>query len=244
MNTRTSMLATLLVAMFFSSCSPAELSKTLGDVLGGTGTQQLTSQEIVGGLKEALTQGISKGSDIVSAVDGYYKNNAIKILFPPEAQKIEQKLQQIGLGNLTEQLVEKVNHAAEDAAKGAKPIFKKAITDMTINDGLNILMGEDDAATTYLKKTTYDGLYNSFKPVIVNSLNKKGALDSWTDVVTKYNKIPVVQKMNPDLADHVTSKALNGLFYMITKEEKLIRKDPVARVTDLLKKVFAKQDNK
>ena len=244
MNSRTSVLAMLFVAVQFLSCSPEELNKTIGTVLNGLGNEELTSLEIIGGLKEALTQGISKGSDIVSVVDGYYKNEAIKILFPPEAQKIEQKLQELGLGNLTEQLVEKVNHAAEDAAKGAKPIFKKAITDMTIDDGLGILMGDDMAATSYLKRTTSDGLYNAFKPVIVRSLNKKKALDSWGKVVNTYNKVPFVKKMNPDLADHVTNKALEGLFHMVAKEEKLIRKDPVARATDLLRKVFAKQDNK
>ncbi len=239
---RTIVLGMLLVSMnFFMACSPQELESVLTNVLT---SDELTPQEAGLGLKEALTQGVVKGSDLVSAFNGYYKNEAIKILFPPEAQKIEQELRKFGAGSLVDDMIEKVNHAAEDAAKEAKPIFKSAVQNMTFNDAMNILMGESNAATTYLKTNTSNALYGKFKPVITNALNKRKALDSWTKVVNKYNTIPFVQKMNPDLADHVTNKAMDGLFLMIEKEEQLIRKDPIARTTDLLKKVFAKQDNK
>lgn len=239
---RTIVLGMLFVSMnFFMACSPQELESVLTSVLTNG---EVTSQEAGLGLKEALTQGVVKGSDLVSAFNGYYKNEAIKILFPPEAQKIEKTLRDIGAGNLVDDMIEKVNHAAEDAAKEAKPIFKSAVTNMTFNDAMNILMGESNAATSYLKTNTSNALYGKFKPVITNALNKRKALDSWTKVVNKYNTIPFVQKMNPDLADHVTNKAMDGLFLMIEKEEQLIRKDPIARTTDLLKKVFAKQDNK
>jgi hypothetical protein len=238
-----SFIALIFVAAQFTSCTPEEFGKIL-DAATSTAEQPLTTNEIVSGLKEALIQGAVNGSNKVSAVDGYFKNPSLKILFPPEAQKIEKTLRDIGAGNLVDDLIEKVNHSAEDAAKEAAPIFKSAITNMTINDAMNILMGEKTAATDYLKATTSTPLYNAFEPVIVKHLNKRGALDTWTKVVTRYNQIPLVQKLNPSLQDHVTNKAIEGLFSMIAKEEMLIREDPVARTTAILKKVFAKQDNK
>ncbi len=222
------------------SCTP-ELQKILTDVL--VGEEGLTEGQIGMGLKEALTQGISKGADLVSKTDGYYKNEAIKVLFPPQAAKIEKKMRDLGLGSLVDGVVEKLNRAAEDAAKGAKPIFISSIKQMTIKDASNILMGgQQDAATSYLKTTTSDQLYQSFSPVITTSLKKVKALDKWEDIVTKYNRIPFVEKINPDLNDYVTNRAMDGLFFMIQKEEAKIRVDPIARGTELLKKVFAKQD--
>jgi hypothetical protein len=235
-----SFIALIFVTSQFTSCTPEQLGK----ILDAATEQPLTTNEIVSGLKEALIQGAVNGSNTVSAVDGYFKNPSLKILFPPEAVKVEQTLRDIGAGNLVDDFIEKVNHSAEDAAKEAAPIFKSAITSMTINDAMNILMGENTAATQYLKTTTSTGLYNAFEPVIVKNLNKRGALDAWTNVVNRYNKIPFVQKVNPSLQDHVTNKAIDGLFTMIAKEEMLIREDPFARTTAILKKVFAKQDNK
>lgn len=229
----------LVLCLPFTSCDPA-LQQVLLDSLGGEA--ELTEGQIGMGLKEALTNGISKGADLVSQTDGYYKNPSIKVLFPPQAQKIEKTLQDLGMGSLVEQTVEKLNRAAEDAAKEAKPIFISAIKQMTIKDATNILMGEPNSATTYLKATTSDQLYQSFSPVITSSLQKVKALEYWDDLINRYNKIPFVEKINPDINDYVTNKAMEGLFMMIEKEEGLIRKDPVARTTDLLKKVFAKQD--
>ena len=156
-----------LPMVLMTSCTP-ELQKILTDVL--VGEEGLTEGQIGMGLKEALTQGISKGADLVSKTDGYYKNDAIKVLFPPQARKVEQKMKDLGLGSLVEGVVEKLNRAAEDAAKGAKPIFISSIKQMTIKDATNILMGgQQDAATSYLKTTTSDQLYQSFSPVITTS---------------------------------------------------------------------------
>lgn len=232
----------VLIACQFAACDPSAL-QGLGGLLGGTeGGNALTNVEIIKGLKGALEQGVVKGVKVVSIKDGYFKNNAIKILFPPKAQKVEKKLRDIGLGNQVDNMIEKINRGAEDAAKGAKPIFVNAIKSMTVNDAMDILMGDNTAATSYLQKTTTSQLYQSFQPVINTSLKKVKALDKWDDVINKYNKIPFVEKMNPDLSEHVTNKAIDGLFHMVGKEEQLIRKDPKARATDILKKVFAKQD--
>lgn len=230
----------LAVSLTFASCTP-ELQKVLTDVLADPNA--LTTEQIGAGLKEALTQGISKGSDRVSQVDGFYKNPTLKILFPPEAQKVEKTLRDLGLGSIVDDAVLKLNRAAEDAAKEAKPIFVSAIRNMTFQDATAILMGEEqDAATQYLQRTTSSDLHSAFSPVIAQSLNKVGALDIWTEVMTRYNRIPFVEKVNPDLGDYVTQRAMEGLFLTIAEEEALIRKDPVARTTDLLKRVFAKQD--
>src|SRR5688572_10871691 len=158
--------------------------------------------------------------------------------FPPEVQKVEKALRDIGLGSEVDRFVMTLNRGAEDAAKEAKPIFVSAIKSMTIEDAWAILKGEDNAATQYLRKTTSTQLKNAFRPVIQNSLNKVNATKYYGDLVTRYNKIPFVEKVNPNLDDYATDKAVEGLFVMIAKEEKNIRMDPVARTTELLKRVF------
>ncbi len=223
-----------------SACTTAELQSALGTVLG---SGELTSAEIGSGLKEALNIGISKGSDRLSKEDGYFKS-AYKILLPPDARKVTDKLQGIpGFSQLEETVLEKINRGAEDAAKKAKPIFVNAIKQMTFNDALNILMGDKNAATEYLHRTTYNQLYQEFNPVIITSLDKFNARDYWSDAVNTYNKIPFVDKADPDLGDYVTKQALEGLFGMVAKEELNIRENLSARTSDLLKRVFAKQDN-
>ncbi len=157
---------------------------------------------------------------------------------PKEAKSVEDKLRGLGQGKKVDEAIESMNRAAEDAAEGAKDIFVKAIKAMTIQDAMNILKGEDDAATKYLSKSTRTELTNKFKPVIKVSLDKVGATKHWNTVFSTYNKIPMVTKVNPNLEEYVTNKALDGLFIQIAKEELNIRKDPAARVTDLLKKVF------
>jgi len=204
--------------------------------------ESLTTEEIGEGLKEALTNGVSKGSDLVSQLDGYFKNPEIKIPFPPEVKQVETRLRQIGLGSEVDKFVESLNRGAEDAAKEAKPIFVSAIKQMTIQDAWAILKGEQDAATQYLSRTTSPLLKDKFKPVIQNSLNKVNATKYYSDLVNSYNKIPLVQKVNPNLDDYATEKAIQGLFVMIAKEEKNIRANPGARTTELLKKVFAAQN--
>ncbi len=202
----------------------------------------LTSTDIASGLKEALEIGISKGSDALSATDGYFKSQ-YKILLPEEARKITDKLKNIpGFSQVEEVILEKINRGAEDAAKKAKPIFIDAIKSMTFSDATGILMGTDDAATQYLNRTTHTKLYDEFNPVIVSSLNKFNAIEYWANAVNTYNKIPFVEKINPSLDKYVTDKALDGLFSMVEKEEKKIRTDISSRTSDLLRKVFAKQD--
>lgn len=198
----------------------------------------LTSAEVTKGLKEALVQGTNKGVNLVSQLDGYFKNPEIKIPFPPDVQLVETKMRALGMGAQVDQFVLSLNRAAEDAAKEAAPIFVTAIQKMTIEDAFGILKGEPDAATQYLKRTTSPQLKEKFAPIVKNSLNKVNATKYYTDLVGYYNRIPFVSKVNPDLTAYATDMAIQGLFVMIAKEEKNIRKDPLARTTDLLKKVF------
>jgi len=204
--------------------------------------QGLSPLEIGNGLKDALLQGTSKSSDQLSAVDGFFGNAAVKILFPPQAQKAEQTLRKLGFNKLCDDVILSLNRAAEDAAKQAKPIFVDAIKHMTLQDVTNILLGSQDAATQYFKRTTSADLTVSFKPVIQGSLNKTGATKYYGDAANQYNRIPFVSKMNPDISDYVTQKALDGLFYQIALEELNIRKNIGARPSPLLQKVFAFAD--
>ncbi|QOI95998.1 MAG: DUF4197 domain-containing protein [Flammeovirgaceae bacterium] len=227
------------ILLFSLSCTTTQLNQALGDLNKSIGGEKpLTTAEVAEGLKEALINGISKGSDLVSQLDGYFKNPEIKIPFPPDVKKVENTLRDIGLGGEVDKFIMTLNRGAEDAAKEAKPIFISAIKSMTIEDAWGILKGDQDAATQYLKRTTSAQLVEKFKPVIQNSLNKVNATKYYSDLVTRYNKIPTVEKVNPNLDDYATNKAIDGLFLMIAKEEKSIREDPVARTTDLLKKVF------
>jgi hypothetical protein len=231
-----------ILVLCLTACTSAQINQTIGEVNKAMGSQggekPLTSGEVGEGLKEALINGISKGSDLVSQMDGYFKNPEIKIPFPPDVKKVEDKLRQVGMGDQVDRFVMTLNRGAEDAAREAKPIFITAIKSMTIQDAWAILKGEDNAATEYLRRTTSPQLVEKFKPVIQNSLNKVSATKYYGDLVNNYNKIPFVEKVNPDLNDYATGKAIDGLFLMIAKEEKNIRKDPVARTTELLKKVF------
>lgn len=206
--------------------------------LTGTGGSSLTNDEIIKGLKEALTIGSKNSSDKASQTDGFYKNPQIKIPFPKEAQQMEQTLNNLGMSQQTKDFVKALNRAAEDAAKKAAPIFADAITKMTITDGINIVKGGDDAATQYLKQTTSAPLKEAFKPVVKSSLQKVEITKYWKPLISSYNKVPMVKKVNPDLEEYVTLKAMDGLFTLLAQEELKIRKDPLSRTTDLLKKVF------
>jgi Protein of unknown function (DUF4197) len=234
------------VVLLNTGCTEKELNAAMKQATDAAGAYQSgggMSQDLIGkGLKAALEQGVGNGVDLLSARNGFWSDMARRILLPPEAREVESKLRQLGMGKLADKCLEDINHAAEDAAIGARPIFVTAITSMTFNDAKNILMGDRNAATQYLQRVCTAQLYESFKPVIFESLNKVGAMKTWKDVMTTYNSIPLVKKVNPDLADHVTNKAMEGLFQMIEKEELSIRKDPLQRTTALLKKVFAAQD--
>lgn len=222
----------------FSSCDV--LQQIASDAMSQPA--QLTTAEIASGLKQALEIGINEGAGKLSQTDGYFKS-AYKILLPPEAQKVTAKLRNVpGFTDVENIILEKINRGAEDAAKKAAPIFKNAITQMTFNDAMGILMGSQNSATQYLNKATYNQLYTEFNPVIVESLDKFNARKYWADAVNAYNKIPLVEKANPDLDDYVTKQALTGLFSMVEKKELEIRTNIASRTTDLLKRVFAKQD--
>jgi len=208
-------------------------------VLDGEG---LSNDEIGMGLKEALNVGTDEAVDFLSAEDGFYKS-IYKIALPEEAKQVVKKLSMVpGFGNLETDLVERMNRAAELAANKAKPIFVGAIKGLSFKDVTNILMGEQDAATRYLETSTQKQLYTEFQPVIAAALDEVNARSLWNDAVTAYNKLPFVKKTNPNLDDHVTNKALAGVFGLIEKKEEGIRTDVNQRSSDLLKKVFGKQD--
>lgn len=207
-----------------------------------TGGSALSNADVGNGLKEALDKGVDEAVQFLSAEDGYY-GSPYKILLPEDAQKVVKKLAVIpGWDGVERKLEEKMNRAAELAAAKAKPIFVNAIKSMTFQDAMNILMGEPDAATTYLNRTTNKALFAEFMPVIQTSLDEVNARDYWRKAVGAYNKIPLTKKANPELDAHVTQMALKGMFSLVEKKELDIRENVGSRSSDLLKKVFAKQD--
>lgn len=198
----------------------------------------LSSEDIVAGLKEALAVGTRNSADKLSAADGFFRDAAVKVLLPEEARQVEQKLRSLGMGKLVDDAILSINRAAEDASKSAAPIFASAVKNMTVKDGLGILRGTDTAATGYLRRSTSPELVTAFRPVIESSLEKTGATKYWQAVFDAYNKVSL-KKVNPDLSGYVTGKAIDGIFYYVAEEEKKIRTNPAARVSDILKKVFA-----
>jgi hypothetical protein len=201
-------------------------------------TSALSNEDVVKGLKEALKVGTNNSGASASKVDGFYKNPSIFIPFPPDAQKVKDRAIDMGMKDQVDKFEMNLNRAAEEASKKAAPIFVDAITSMTVTDGFSILKGADNAATQYLKDKTTADLMTLFRPIVDEAINKVELTKSWTPIVSTYNKIPFVEKQNPDLGDYVTRKALEGLFKLIADEELKIRKDPAAQVTDILKKVF------
>jgi len=229
----------LLLSAAMVVTSNAQIGDLIKKVSGKNekGNSNLSTAEIASGLKEALNKGVNEGTTKLSAVDGFFKDAAIKILMPADAQKVEKTLRNVGLGQQVDDAILTMNRAAEDAAKSAAPIFADAIKQMSIEDAWSILKGGDSAATKYLRTKTTASLTAAFKPVVDQSLEKTGATKYWNTVFSNYNKFSL-NKINPDLSSYVTEKALSGIFYQIALEEMKIRKDPVARTTDLLKKVF------
>ncbi len=200
----------------------------------------LDKDTVAAGLKEALSVGSQNAVKAVSQVDGYFKNPAIKIPLPEKVQKVEKPLRKLGLSKQVDEFVLTMNRAAEKAAPAAKDIFVGAVKEMTILDAINILKGGDTAATDFMRSKTYDKLYGAFKPTVSKAMMEVGVTKAYQQLVDKAKKTKLIKDESLDLDHHVTSKALDGLFYMVAQEEKKIRKDPVARVTDLLKKVFGK----
>lgn len=232
----------VLSLIVFGVFGCAEMQQVLDQLPQGTGI--LSQAEIGNGLKEALNNGITKQVSKLTATDGFFKNEAVKILLPEELQTVDKKLRQIGMSKLADEGLKLMNRAAEDAVKEATPIFVDAVKQMTFNDAKNILMSNESSATTYLQNTTSTALYAKFNPVIKNSYTKVGADKIWNQMITRYNAIPLVKKVNPDLTDYTTNKAMDGVFKMIGVEEKNIRTNLTARSSDLLKRVFALQDKK
>jgi len=229
----------LLVLVVFQLSACAEMQQVMNQF---PQTQGIGGIDISAGLKEALNNGISKQVVKLTATDGFYKNEVVKIVLPDELRKVDAGLRKIGLGSLADDGLKVLNRAAEDAVKEATPIFVDAVMNMSFTDAKTILMGNENSATAYLQNTTSTALYGKFNPVIKNSFTKVGADKVWANIITKYNLIPFVQKVNPDLTDYVTNQAMTGVFKMIAVEEKNIRTNLNARTSILLQRVFAMQD--
>ncbi|MFN3999007.1 DUF4197 domain-containing protein [Algoriphagus sp.] len=219
--------------LFQASCSSAQITDILKQV-----NSNPTTAEISMGLKEALEKGTGISAERLSLENGYLGNLDVKILFPEEAKNVENTLRSIGMGSMVDQVITSLNRAAEDAAIAAKPIFTDAIKQMSFQDVQKILLGEQNAATTYFKGSTTSSLTQRFSPIIDTSLKKVDATRYWSDAMTQYNRIPLVKKVDTDLTAYVTQKAIDGLFLEIAKEELKIRENINARTSPLLKKVF------
>ena len=227
----------LLIFIMVFSFSCEELQNVVG--VPGAG---VSDAMIASGLRQALDFGIDKQVSKLTRKDGYYKNQLVKILLPQELQKVDKTLRDIGLSNLADEGLKLLNRAAEDAVKEATPIFVEAVKGITFADAKNILLGPDNSATNYLRRKTNSALYHEFNPIIQSSFARVGADQIWSSIIDKYNSIPFVNKVNPDLTDYVTREALKGVYKMIAVEEKQIRTKISSRTTDLLRKVFVLQD--
>ncbi|WP_037315454.1 DUF4197 domain-containing protein [Salegentibacter sp. Hel_I_6] len=222
--------------LIFSSC--AEL-QTIAENYPQVG---VSNTEIASGLRQALDMGIEKQVTKLTEENGFYRNELVRITLPPELQKVDKTLRDVGLDALADEGLKVLNRAAEEAVKEATPIFVNAVQEITFNDARNILLGQDNQATLYLTDKTEKSLYNKFSPVVTSSLEKVGATQVWSNIINRYNSLPLTTNVNPDLADYVTNEALNGVYTMIAVEEKEIREKVSARTTNLLQRVFALQD--
>lgn len=244
-------LMVLAIGIFVVSCDTLkEAEKSVNNVISGGNTNNsggggLTNDEVIKGLKSALEVGINNATNLTSKVDGFNKNLEIRIPWPDDAKDARQKLIDLGMENQVKKFEETLNRAAEEASKGAVDIFVAAITNMSINDAMGILKGEDNAATNYLRNTTSGALKDKFKPVVKNAIEKVELTKYWEPLMNAYNKTTILtgkENINPDLETYVTNLGIKGLFTMVEKEEAKIRKDPIARVNDILKKVFGSLD--
>lgn len=242
-----SIVLSAVVFISLQSCAQINL-KNIGqqventvNTVAGNGGSNLSNADIIKGLKEALNVGTNNSTAKASKFDGFYKNDLIKIPFPPEAKQVKTTVENLGMKPQVDKFVMTLNRAAEEASKEAKPIFVNAITSMTINDGLSILNGGNDAATQYLKGKTQAQLNAAFSPIVKKAIQKVELTKYWKPIVSQYNKVPFVNKVNPDLEKYVTDKALEGLFKLVAEEETKIRKDPAARVSEILRQVFGGQ---
>jgi hypothetical protein len=225
-------LISLMGFLFAFSCKPHQIMSALGNL-------PLNPTEVASGLKEALSQGVKKGLVGLMRENGFFNNALVRIPFPPESKIVADRLGQLGLQGEVDKFVRTLNAGASEACKEAEPIFMSAIRNMTIQDAMGILKGDEDAATQYLRRTTGAELVSVFKPVVKRNLDKVNATRLYGDLVDRYNRIPMVNKVNPDLDDYATQAAVDGVFKMIAQEEALIRRDPAARTSELLKRVFS-----
>jgi uncharacterized protein YaaQ len=228
----------LLIMVIFQLTACAELQQVVNQLPNG----MITNDQIAGGLKEALNNGVTNQVTKLTIEDGFFKNELTRILLPEELQKVDKTLRSIGLSKLADEGLKVLNRAAEDAVGEAIPIFVDAIKGISFSDARNILLGDKNSATLYLQNSTSQALYQKFNPIIANSFKKVGADKIWSDLISKYNSIPLTNKVNPDLTDYVTGGALKGVFTMVEVEERDIRANFSSRTSDLLKKVFALQD--
>ncbi len=229
----------VLFVFLLAGCTSQQISKTIGILTD----VPLTKEEAANALKQALVQGITKGTNSASKVNGYLNNPLIKIPFPEDAEKVANTLRDIGLGKEVDKFVTALNHGAEEAAKEALPIFKNSIRQMTFNDAMAILKNDNKvAATDFLRRTTTNELTAKFSPIMERALQKTNATKFYGELVDRYNRIPLVKKADPDLNNYATSKAILGLFKLVEKEEINIRENISARTSTLMKKAFAAQD--
>ena len=234
-------------ALLMYSCDALSQMPKLPKVIGNLpinipgnspGTNSLTNDEVISGLKEALSVGIKNSVSLTSVTDGFLGNAAIRLPFPPDAIKVKEKALNLGLSGQVEKFETTLNRAAEEATKEAMTIFIDAIKNMSVQDGFAILKGGNGAATKFLKDQTISKLVIAFTPKVKEATSKVKLTEYWNPIITKYNAITMGEDLNPDLDAYITQKAIEGLFIMVAKEEDKIRLDPAARVSDLLSKVF------
>ena len=236
------LLASLIIISLFSCSIIEDVSTTILNPTNNSPSKiDLTNEEVISGLKEALNVGIKNAVNLSSVTDGFLKNDVIRLPFPPDAIKVREKAINFGLSKQVTTFEETLNRAAEEATKKALPIFVDAIKNMSVSDGFSILKGGDGAATKFLKSQTSNQLVIAFAPVVKEATTKVQLTAYWNPIITRYNSAMTLsggQKLDPDLDAYITQKAIDGLFYLVETEENKIRKDPLARVSDILVKVF------
>ena len=245
MKTTRNIFLIFISVLYFSCASTGQIdwNKTLDNTQKeierySKNPKPLTNDEVISGLREALNVGTNNATTSASKTDGFYKNSLIFIPFPPEAVKVKNTVEKLGMKKQVENFEMSINRAAEEASKTAAPVFWDAIKAMSISDGFSVLNGNDNAATQYLKDKTSAELTAKFTPIIKNAIQKVEVTKYWNPIISTYNKVPGVEKQNPNLEQYITLHALEGLFKLIAGEEYKIRKEPVARTTEILKRVF------
>ena len=228
----------LIIIYLFSIFSIEAQIENIINNLTNQDTHIISEEEISNGIKDALNIGVSKSCESASSIDGFLKNELIKIKFPEEAKKVKKSLKKIGLENQINEFVISMNRAAEDATKEASNILLEAIRTMSIQDAVKILNGENNAATNYLYAESSEEFKKTFKPIIDKSISNNQVAKNWNKIIKVYNKIPMTENINPDIKNYVLEKTIEGIFTLIAQEEKKIRENPENRVTELLQKVF------